>query len=125
MNTEPDDKTLNTDSPAWPMVGGVLAAIGASLCCAGPFVLLMLGISGSWISTLAAFDPFRPYFIVLVVGLFLWAGWKAYRPLGLCSADGFCSVADNRRRYRMVFWLTSLIAAMLVSSPYWLVWLMA
>ncbi|MCL1061158.1 mercuric transporter MerT family protein [Shewanella benthica] len=125
MNTEPDDKTLNTDSPAWPMVGGVLAAIGASLCCAGPFVLLMLGISGSWISTLAAFDPFRPYFIVLVVGLFLWAGWKVYRPLDQCSADGVCSVADNRRRYRMVFWLMSLIAAMLVSSPYWLVWLMA
>lgn len=125
MNTEPDDKTLKTDSPAWPMVGGVLAAIGASLCCAGPFVLLMLGISGSWISTLAAFDPFRPYFIVLVVGLFLWAGWKVYRPLDQCRPDGFCSVADNRRRYRMVFWLTSLIAAMLVSSPYWLVWLMA
>ena len=125
MNTEPDNKTLKTDSPAWPMVGGVLAAIGASLCCAGPFVLLMLGISGSWISTLAAFDPFRPYFIVLVVGLFLWAGWKAYRPLDQCSADGFCSAADNRRRYRRVFWLTSLIAAMLVSSPYWLVWLMA
>ena len=125
MNTEPDGKTLKPDSPAWPMVGGVLAAIGASLCCAGPFVLLMLGISGSWISTLAAFDPFRPYFIVLVVGLFLWAGWTVYRPLNQCRADGICSVPDNRRRYRMVFWLTSLIAAMLVSSPYWLVWLMA
>ncbi|AQS39296.1 MerT mercuric transport protein [Shewanella psychrophila] len=125
MNTVPDDKTLKTDSPAWSMVGGVLAAIGASLCCAGPFVLLMLGISGSWISTLGAFYPLRPYFIVLVVGLFLWAGWKVYRPLGQCSADRICAVADNRRRFRILFWLTSLIAAMLATSPYWLVWMMA
>lgn len=28
--------------------GGILAAIAASTCCAGPLVLLMLGISGRW-----------------------------------------------------------------------------
>ena len=26
-----------------PLIGGVLAAVGASLCCIGPFVLLTLG----------------------------------------------------------------------------------
>ncbi|MGR5415051.1 mercuric transporter MerT family protein, partial [Vibrio astriarenae] len=31
-----------------PLVAGVLAAIGASVCCVGPLVLLALGIGGSW-----------------------------------------------------------------------------
>lgn len=33
-------------SPSIPLIGGMLAAIGAGLCCAGPFVLLLLGVSG-------------------------------------------------------------------------------
>ncbi|HZE91048.1 MAG TPA: mercuric transporter MerT family protein, partial [Rhizobacter sp.] len=32
------------------LVAGVLAAIGASVCCVGPLVLLMLGIGGAWIA---------------------------------------------------------------------------
>lgn len=30
------------------LIAGVLAAIGASVCCVGPLVLLALGIGGSW-----------------------------------------------------------------------------
>ena len=30
------------------LVAASLAAVGASLCCAGPFVLLMLGVGGAW-----------------------------------------------------------------------------
>ena len=31
-----------------PIIGGVIAAIGAGLCCAGPFVLLLLGFNAPW-----------------------------------------------------------------------------
>ncbi len=34
------------------MIGGVFAAVGASVCCLGPLLLLLLGISGSWIGNL-------------------------------------------------------------------------
>lgn len=40
-----------------------LTAIGASVCCVGPLVLLTLGVGGSWASTLTAFEPVRPIFI--------------------------------------------------------------
>lgn len=113
------------DFPTWPIAGGVLAAIGASLCCAGPFILLMLGVSGSWISTLTAIEPFRPYFIAVVVGLFLWAGWKVYRPIAQCPEGSVCAVPSQRRRYQVVFWLLALVAVLLVSSPYWLAMLAA
>src|SRR5690554_1672995 len=42
---------------------GAMAAIGASLCCLGPLLLLSLGIGGAWISGLTALQPFRPLFV--------------------------------------------------------------
>ncbi len=30
------------------LVAASLAAVGASLCCVGPLVLLMLGVGGAW-----------------------------------------------------------------------------
>ncbi|EFB9870222.1 TPA: mercuric transporter MerT family protein, partial [Salmonella enterica subsp. enterica serovar Minnesota] len=47
-----------------PIIGGVIAAVGAGLCCAGPFVLLLLGVSGSWIGNLTLLEPYRPIFIL-------------------------------------------------------------
>ena len=42
------------------LFAGVLAAIGASVCCVGPLVLLMLGIGGAWVANLTAVEPLRP-----------------------------------------------------------------
>ncbi|MGH8032003.1 MAG: mercuric transporter MerT family protein, partial [Luteimonas sp.] len=36
------------------LVAGVLAAMGASVCCVAPFVLLSLGIGGAWVGNLTA-----------------------------------------------------------------------
>ncbi len=60
----------------FPLVGGVIAAVGAGLCCAGPFVLLTLGISGAWIGNLTLLEPYRPIFIAAPSGL-IWLGWLA------------------------------------------------
>ena len=40
------------------LVAGVLAGIGASVCCVGPLVLLALGIGGAWIGNLTALEPY-------------------------------------------------------------------
>jgi mercuric ion transport protein len=52
------------------LVAGILAAVGASICCVGPLVLLALGVSGAWIGSLTAFEPYRPVLIGLTL-LFL------------------------------------------------------
>lgn len=55
-----------------PLIGGVLAAVAASLCCVGPLVLLTLGMGGAWVSNLTALEPYRPIFIgvtLLFLGL--------------------------------------------------------
>ena len=41
------------------LIAGVLAAIGASVCCVGPLVLLALGIGGTWVGSLTAMEPYR------------------------------------------------------------------
>lgn len=44
-----------------PLFGGIAAAIGAGLCCVGPFLLLTLGIGGAWIGNLTLLEPYRPF----------------------------------------------------------------
>ena len=105
-----------------PIIGGVIAAVGAGLCCAGPFVLLLLGVSGSWIGNLTLLEPYRPIFILLVLTLFGFAGWKVYRPVEACEPGTACAVPHVRKRRQLIFWLTALTALVLVTCNYWIVW---
>ncbi len=46
------EQAINT--PKLTIAGGLLAGIGSSACCVGPFLLRSLGIGGSWIGNLTA-----------------------------------------------------------------------
>ncbi len=105
-----------------PIIGGVVAAVGAGLCCAGPFVLLLLGVSGSWIGNLTLLEPYRPFFILLVLALFSFAGWKVYRPVEDCVPGSACGIPQVRRRRQVIFWVATLTALVLVTSNYWIIW---
>lgn len=103
-----------------PLIGGVTAALGAGLCCIGPFVLLSLGIGGAWIGNLTLLAPYRPLFIVAVLALFGWAGWKVYRPVKACEPGTACAVPQVRQRRQVIFWITAFVALVLVTSTYWI-----
>lgn len=107
-------------SPSIPLIGGMVAAIGAGLCCAGPFVLLLLGVSGSWISGLTLLEPYRPFFIIAVITAFLFAARRIYRPIEKCKERAICAIPKARQRQKATFWITSVIALALVTSPYWI-----
>lgn len=110
---------------SWSIIGGILAAIGASLCCAGPLVLLSIGVSGAWIANLTELDPYRPYFIGLVILLFAWAGWQLFKaPLtgtAPCSPEDICANPTVLRNRRVLFVIAAVIAVALVLSPYWII----
>ena len=103
-----------------PLIGGVASAIGASLCCAGPLVLIMLGVSGSWISGFAIFDPLKPYFILITIILFTWVGWGLYKPQLSCQEGDACSIPKVQVNRRRLFWVTLFIATTLVTSAWWI-----
>lgn len=113
----PTDKF--TDSNV-PVIGGVIAAIGAGLCCVGPLILLTLGISGAWIGNLTLLEPYRPIFITLVLLLFGWAGWQVYRPIEDCAPGTACAVPQKRKRRQIMFWIMASISLALVTSTYWI-----
>jgi mercuric ion transport protein len=104
----------------FPMIAGIIAAIGAGVCCVGPLLLLLLGVSGSWISNLTAFEPYRPIFIIFVVLLFGYSGWKIYRPVKKCKPDADCAAPLAEQRRKLIFWLSAITAIILVTSKYWI-----
>lgn len=113
----------NTAKLSFPIITGLLAALGASVCCAGPLVLLMLGVSGAWIGHLTLLEPYRPFFILVVLILFGWAGWKVHRPIEACEPGTACATPQIRKRRQILFWLSAVIALILLSSTVWITWL--
>ena len=59
---------MSPKDPNLPIIGGIVAAVGAGLCCAGPFILLLLGVSGSWIGNLTLLETLSSYFHCCGIG---------------------------------------------------------
>nr|WP_020485848.1 mercuric transporter MerT family protein [Methylomonas sp. MK1] len=115
MNTDPETP-INT--PSWLGIGALLAAIGASACCIGPFLLLSLGIGGAWMSTLTGLEPVRPFFIILTL-VFMALGYrKLYLMPQRCEEGESCATSDIQRRQRLMFWLGSAFIFILLAFPW-------
>ena len=100
------------------LVAGVLAAIGASVCCVGPLVLLALGIGGEWIGNLTALEPFRPLSIgptLLFLGL---AFHKHYLVPQACAPGTQCADAQTAKRQRLIFWSVVVFLLGLLAVPW-------
>lgn len=100
------------------LFAGVLAAIGASVCCVGPLVLLMLGIGGAWVASLTALEPLRPWLIgatLLFLGL---AFRRLYLQPQVCETGAACAGPLVLRRQRWAFWITALALIALLSVPW-------
>lgn len=101
------------------LFAGVIAGIAASACCLGPLVLLMLGISGSWISNLTAMEPYRPIFIGITL-LFLGLAFrKLYFVPQNCTVDTLCAQPHNLRKQRTIFWLVTAVVAAMIAFPWY------
>ena len=101
------------------LVAGVLAAIGASVCCVGPLVLLTLGIGGAWIANLTALEPLRPWFIAATL-LFLGLAFRRlYLQPQVCQPGAICAEPISLKRQRLIFWVVALALLALLSVPWW------
>ncbi|SRR5258706_5119532 len=102
------------------LIGGVLAAIVASACCLGPFVLVSVGISGAWISNLAALEPFRPYALAVAVVCVAFAYQRIYRTTSAeaCAPGTLCAMPQARRAQKIMFWILSALVLVSFGFPY-------
>ena len=99
------------------LAAGVLAAIGASLCCVAPLVLLMLGVSGAWIASLVATEPYRPALVAVALLFFALACRRLYLVPPACTPGQACMDSSVLRRQRILFWVAVLPTLVLLAVP--------
>lgn len=111
--------STNNRTSITSVIAASLAAIGASICCIGPLVLLALGVGGTWISNLAALEPYRPIFVgITLVFLFL-AFRKLYLIPRKCSPGDTCAIPSTLRNQRIIFWIVAILLIALLTFPYY------
>ncbi|MBT2333216.1 mercury transporter MerT [Variovorax paradoxus] len=99
------------------MIGAALAAIGASICCVGPLVLLALGVGGTWVGNLTAMAPYRPVFIGLTL-LFLGLTFRRlYLVHPVCVPGAPCADPVMVKRQRITFWVAVGLLSGLLAVP--------
>ena len=106
------------------LLGGVAAAIAASLCCIGPLVLVMLGVSGAWVANLAVLEPFRPYFLGLAIIFMFFAWQKIYRApaAAVCTPGSLCALPHTSQTYKFLYWVVTALIVAAIAFPYIAPW---
>lgn len=99
------------------LAAGVLAALGASACCAGPLILLLFGIGGGWATRLIAFEPYSAYLTALTLLLLGLAFYNVYLRRRACASGEACASDRVIRTQRIMFWLVTLPVLMLLAFP--------
>jgi mercuric ion transport protein len=116
------DPSSSRTSPVWALLTGAAAAVGASLCCVVPLVLVSLGISGAWLASLTALEPYRPLFATAALASLTIAAWRLYGPASRCEAGGVCADPRVLRRRRRLLWIAIAAIAPLLLFPYYITW---
>jgi mercuric ion transport protein len=123
------DSAVKLDTPATAdsdgvskvtLAGGLIAAIIASACCLGPLVLVMVGVSGAWISNLTLLEPYRPVSIGVAL-VFMGLAWhRIYRAPAAaeCAPGTLCALPQTNRVYRVMFWTVFALVLLAVGFPY-------
>lgn len=106
-------------SKNWLTGAGAIGAILASSCCILPFVFLMLGISGAWIGTLTALEPYKDYFAAITL-VFLGLGfWHVYlKPKKECD-EGYCATPKSDRVIKTILWVSTALVLLALTVDLW------
>ncbi len=100
--------------------GSVVGALLASTCCVLPLVLVTLGVSGAWLGSLSALDPYREYFAIVTI-LFLAAGfWQVYRTDRThCDDNAHCESSLSGRVTKIALWSATVLVTSVLTIDWW------
>lgn len=100
------------------LITGGVAALLASACCLGPLVLLMLGVSGTWIGNLTALERFRPIFVGVALVALYFAHRRIFRPVADCLPGEICAIPVVNQTYKVLFWIVVSLLGVGLAFPY-------
>ena len=119
-----EEQDITKKSTPWLGIGAVFAAIGASVCCVGPLLLLSLGIGGAWMSTLTSMEVVRPFFIIMSL-IFIGLGYRKLYLIPENWEEGqACAVSEVKQRQRVIFWIGSVLILLLLAFPWYAVYIL-
>jgi mercuric transport protein len=105
--------------PRWRLIGAVVSAVGASVCCVGPLLLLALGIGGAWVGNLTAMEKYRPFWTAATLIFLGLAFLKVYRkPKNEPYFPGDDCRPETGRRNRILLWVVAVFVLGLLFLPY-------
>lgn len=104
----------------WFATGGLVAAVLASSCCVVPLVLVTLGVSGAWIGSLTALEPYKPYFVILTLALLAGGYWHVYlRRKPDCVDGSYCARPESALLTKTALWLATIIVVIAMTLQWW------
>lgn len=113
----------NASSDSWLAFGAVAGAIITASCCVLPLGLVLAGISGAWIASLTALEPYKPYFLIataVVIGLGFWHVY--FKPQVACADDSYCARPSSKWLTKSALWAGTLLAALSATINIWAPW---
>ena len=102
-------------------IGSVVTALFASLCCVGPLVGALLGVSG--LGAAMGLEIYRPYFLGATFVFLGSALYFTYGRRGGCIEEGVCEKNTKHRWQRILLWIVMIVALIFAFVPYLLPWL--
>ena len=97
-------------------LGSITSGLVASLCCIGPLVFVVLGLSGTAFFT--KFEQYRWIFGTVALGFLALGFFFAYRGGEECAPGSSCAVNPERRKInRIILWIAAILVVAFIFSP--------
>jgi len=99
------------------LVGSIVSGVLASICCIGPIVFALLGITGA--GFVLKLEAFRPIFIVVALSFLSVSGYLTFRkkPVEQCEPGSLCVRPGASQRNKISFFVSAVIVALAVLFP--------
>ncbi|MFA6125345.1 MAG: mercuric transporter MerT family protein [Sphingomonas sp.] len=108
------------NSSGWLAAGGVAGAVLASSCCIVPLVLVTLGVSGAWIGSLTALEPYKPCFVVVTLVFLAGGFWHVYfRSKPDCVDGSYCARPESSLITQAALWGATILVLLAMTLQWW------
>ena len=83
-------------------------------------MLLTLGISGAWIGTLTALEPYKPYFAVVAL-IFIGLGFRQvyFKAKPVCVDGSYCAKPQSALITKTALWIATVLVVLALTIDWW------
>src|SRR5262244_2009596 len=98
-------------------VGAIVSALLASACCVGPLLFAVLGVGSG--ALFVRFEAYRPYLIMLTVGLIGLGFFFTYRKPKAAEGEACgCELPKANRVGKIMLWVATVVVALSLLFPF-------